>query len=75
MYLTVQYLERLESECARFHSAHNQMGDDMESVSDLKDKYLKFLGIIAVSIYISIQAALIQYCLSILLVHQLTGPY
>ena len=46
----MQHLERLESECAKFHSTHSVMGDDVESVSDLRDQYLKFLNIIAVSI-------------------------
>ena len=46
----MQHLERLESECAQFHSTHSVMGDDVESVSDLRDQYLKFIDIIAVSI-------------------------
>lgn len=45
----LQHLERLESECAQFHSTHAKMGDDMKSVSHLKDEYRKFLNAITVS--------------------------
>ena len=49
--LFVQHLERLEAECARFHSSHTQMGDDVELVTALRDQYRQFLDIIAVSVY------------------------
>lgn len=45
----LQHLERLELECAQFHSTRTIMGDDMNSVSNLRDEYLKFLNSITVS--------------------------
>lgn len=56
----IQHLERMESECARFHSTHNEMGDDVESVSELRDQYLKFLDIIVVSNTVYILIRIVQ---------------
>ena len=50
--VSTQHLERLESECSRFHSTHSEMGDEVQSVSQLQEQYLKFLDIIAVSVYV-----------------------
>ena len=59
MYVHTQHLERLESECSQFHSAHCEMSDDVKAVAELQDKYHKFLDIIAVS---GLQALCSEHC-------------